>query len=54
MYPVYEYMDYSFSESPRLLVREFDTFDHATAYVTHPANSRRILTIGFRSDKVEV
>lgn len=44
MYDIFEYVA-SDLNTPRILVRSFNTLDEAECYIVHPANSHRVLTI---------
>jgi hypothetical protein len=54
MYAIYEYVGLDLTYFPRVCVRHFAEFAEAQSYVIHPMNSRRVLTIVWESDKVNV
>ena len=45
VFDIFEYVSTDLVNAPRILVRSFPTFEEASCYVIHPANSHRVLTI---------
>ena len=53
VFDIFEYVSMELANAPRILVRSFPTFEEAMCYVSHPANSHRILTIAPTHDRLQ-